>query len=143
MSPIPSETSSAQGNASIVVRRAIPDDLRHGQRCGIQASATLERFKECIGCHTCHARHYCRLRKKWTSTRQLNHRCLIKGTDQPYKIKPPPTIDIDDLKTIVHVHREKTILSHVDPRDLTLWKVRTSYLRERMRFMNYPATGQH
>ena len=49
--------------------------------------------------------------------------CLIEGQSSVFKIKPTGNMQIYDLRALIKEKKKDSVLSGVDPDDLTLWKV--------------------
>jgi len=58
--------------------------------------------------------------------------CLIAGESslRLFKVNPTVSMDIMDLKGLIKEKRKNGVLSGVDAKDLTLWKVRMTMARD-------------
>ena len=50
--------------------------------------------------------------------------CFVEGDATPFSITAMPTISISNLKDKIKEKGKNGVLSNVDAKDLTLWKVR-------------------
>jgi hypothetical protein len=52
--------------------------------------------------------------------------CLIEGDSSPFRVKLAGDTDIIDLKDLIKEKRKNGVLSNVNAKDLTVWKVGTT-----------------
>jgi hypothetical protein len=56
--------------------------------------------------------------------------CLIEGETSLFRVKPTGSMDILELKDLIHEKGKNGVLSIVDAKDLVLWKVRMTMARD-------------